>query len=695
MKRVLLCGVFLFASIHPLLADIIVQWNFNSPVSDTNTSTGTLTPSVGTGTAQLVGGTSGGFSAATTGDTDPANSSDDSYWSTKDYPVQGTLNKTAGVEFSASTGGYSNIVVRWDHRATTTASKYYRLQYSIDGSSFTDYSSPINISVANNFNSQTNSLASTFGVNNNPGFRFRILSEFESTATGGGLNGYATPYGTNTYNPTGGTVGFDYVTVLGTPIPDGNTPPVIFGPTNQTVRVTQSTGPLSFTILDAEDPATSLQLDKTSSNPSVISTANISFGGSSSSRTVNITAGSQTGSSTITIWVIDTGGKSNSAAFTVTVLPANTAPVISTISPTNTLINITAGPIPFTVGDAETPSSNLTVSAVSSNAALVPNQNISFGGSGSNRTVTIVPASGQIGVAPITVIASDGTNTATSSLALMVLPSAQVIFYDPFNYPDGSLLTNSGFLWANRSGPSGECRVTNGQVQVSADLQEDVQGKLAGASYTNGAGTVLYSSFKVKFLSLPNSTPDYFASFASGNSFHGRVYAFIPTGANFGTLRMGVGNAAYSTEWPVDLTTNVTYTVVLRHRVDTATTTLWLSPSSESDPGAVATDSTSLASISYFAFRQSGSFDATVLVDDLKLGLSFAAVTGTNAVTFTPIPLDCARIGTNLILTWANSGFFLQAAPVATGPFTNIQAATSPWTNTMTGSARFFRLKAN
>jgi hypothetical protein len=298
-------------------------------------------------------------------------------------------------------------------------------------------------------------------------------------------------------------------------------------------------------------------------------------------------------------------------------------------------------------------------------------------------------------VAPVTLTASDGTNTAVSSFALMVLPSPQVIFYDPFNYPDGSLLTNSGFLWINRSGPDGECRVTNDQVQVSADLQEDVQAKLARAPFTNGASTVLYSSFKVQFLTLPNSTPDYFASFASGSAFHGRVYAFIPSSANFGTLRMGVGNGAYSTEWPVDLTTNIIYTVVTRHKVDTAATTLWLSPSAESDPGAVATDLTSLASISYYALRQSSGVDATVLIDDLKVGLSFASVTGSNAVTFTPIPLNATRLGNNLILTWANSGFSLQAAPNSTGPFTNILSATSPFTNPFSGSSRFFRLNSN
>ena len=324
MKWVTPSAIILFASIRLLCADIIAQWNFNSLVSDTNTSTGTLTCSVGAGTAQLVGGTTGSFSGATTGDTDPANNADDSYWSTKPYPVQGTLNKTAGVEFGTSTRGYSNIVIRWDQRATTTASKYYRFQYSIDGTSFTDYSSPINIQVANNFNPQTNSLASTFGVNNNPGFRFRILSEFENTAIGTGLNGYATPYGTNTYNPTGGTVGFDYVTVIGTPIPDGNTPPVIYGLSNQTVRVTQSTGPISFTVLDAEDPAANLQLDKASSNPSVVPAPNITFGGSSSSRTVSVTAGSQTGSSTITVWVLDRKStRLNSSHVTTSRMPSS------------------------------------------------------------------------------------------------------------------------------------------------------------------------------------------------------------------------------------------------------------------------------------------------------------------------------------------------------------------------------------
>jgi hypothetical protein len=266
------------------------------------------------------------------------------------------------------------------------------------------------------------------------------------------------------------------VTISGTVMPGSNTPPTISSLSNQTIRVSQSTGPLSFTVLDAEDPASSLTLAKASSDPAVIPLAGITFGGAGSSRSVNITAGAQSGSSTVTIRAIDTGGKSNSTAFTVTVLPANTSPSISAIAPTNTLVNLATAPIPFTVADLETSAGSLTVSGSSSNPSLLPSANIVFGGSGSNRTVTLTPAAGQTGVAPVTLTVSDGTNTASSGFALMVVPSPAVIFHDPFNYAGGSLLTNSGFLWENRSGTFGQCQVTNGQLLVTSNQTEDVIG---------------------------------------------------------------------------------------------------------------------------------------------------------------------------------------------------------------------------
>jgi hypothetical protein len=654
---------------------------------------------VGSGTASLIGGVAPGtpneFSTGSTND--PASSNDDSGWQTTGYPAAATGNKTAGVQFNVSTVGYSNIVVRWDQRVTSTASKYYRLQYSTNGNSFLGFATPVSMQAAPStqsyYEAQTNNLSSVSAANNNPNFAFRIVSEFEQSAIGSGASDYVT-VSNSTYSPSA-NVRFDYVTIFGTLIPGGNTPPYISGLSNQTIRVTQSTGPLSFTVLDAEDPATSLTANATSSNPTVISPANVVLNGSGSSRSVTVTAGAQAGSSAITIWVTDTGAKSNGTTFSVTVLPSNIAPGISIIPPTNCLMNAGTLPIAFTIGDPETPAASLTVSGASANPSLLPNANIIFGGSDSNRTVTLTPAADQIGVAPITLTVSDGTNTANSSFALMVTPSPSLVFLDSFSYPNGSLITNSGFLWANRSGEMGECQVTNGQLQITAEQSEDVVGRLIGAPYSSGFGTVLYAAFKANFLNLPNSNPDYFAHFANGSTLRGRIYPFIPTNAPFGTFHLAVGNATNSAELPMDLTTNVTYTLITRYDVDTATTTLWVNPTNETDLGATATDSQSPATISEYGFRQASGFDSTILIDDLRVGRSYDSVTNRLPGSVNPIPLILQRAGTELVLSWSDVSFGLQSAPSLTGVFTNVPGATSPYTNFFTGSARFFRLKSN
>lgn len=74
----------------------------------------------------------------------------------------------------------------------------------------------------------------------------------------------------------------------------------------------------------------------------------------------------------------------------------------------HTRSGLATGPIWFTVGDAETPGSQLTVTGSSANQVLVPNENIVLGQSGVQRWVNITPAANQSGVAPITLTVSDG-----------------------------------------------------------------------------------------------------------------------------------------------------------------------------------------------------------------------------------------------------------------------------------------------
>src|SRR5437763_805719 len=267
MKR-LLFSLALSITAASAYAEIIAQWTFNSSPPDSDKSTGTITPTLGIGSAALLNGITATFSDGSAND--PAPSTDDSGWQMTHYPPQGTSNKTAGVQFNVSTVGYSNIVVRWDHRVTSTASKYFRLQFSSDGgNTFTDYPSPVIAqtasSTASYYEAQTNSLAAFPAVNDNPNFAFRIVSEWESTALGTTNDGYAVLSATSGYS-TAGNVRFDFVTITGMPLPGANTAPVIYPIGDQIIRVNHSTGPLAFTVLDAEDAASNLIVSATTSD---------------------------------------------------------------------------------------------------------------------------------------------------------------------------------------------------------------------------------------------------------------------------------------------------------------------------------------------------------------------------------------------------------------------------------------------
>jgi len=100
--------------------------------------------------------------------------------------------------------------------------------------------------------------------------------------------------------------------------------------------------------------------------------------------------------------------------------PPNSPPVISAITNVTTLTNTPTPPIPFIVGDVESSASSLKLKSASSNPELLPTNNIVFGGSGSNRTVTLTPVAGQGGAAEITIFVSDGTDGASNTFTLTV-----------------------------------------------------------------------------------------------------------------------------------------------------------------------------------------------------------------------------------------------------------------------------------
>jgi autotransporter-associated beta strand protein len=109
-------------------------------------------------------------------------------------------------------------------------------------------------------------------------------------------------------------------------------------------------------------------------------------------------------------------------------------PTISDISDRTVPVNGSTGPIPFTIGDADSPADNLVVSGHSSDQTIVPDANIVFGGSDSNRTVTLTPAPNQSGLAVITISVTDPSDiTASDDFRLTVAshPPSTIIWNGP------------------------------------------------------------------------------------------------------------------------------------------------------------------------------------------------------------------------------------------------------------------------
>jgi len=194
-------------------AEVIALWNINSQPLDADSNTGTLTPIIGSGTATAVGAVTHSFTASN-GSSD--SQADNSNWRITNWPAQGMGNKSNGVRFAVNTAGYRRIRLEFDLRHSNTASKYVRLQYTTNGVNFTDHA-VISMPAETWVNEQRVSFDGIPGVENNPNFGFRFVTEFQSTAIGSGTAGYV-PSATGSSYGINGTLRFDMIIVSGDPV---------------------------------------------------------------------------------------------------------------------------------------------------------------------------------------------------------------------------------------------------------------------------------------------------------------------------------------------------------------------------------------------------------------------------------------------------------------------------------------------
>lgn len=199
--------------------------------------------------------------------------------------------------------------------------------------------------------------------------------------------------------------------------------PTISAIGNQTFNEDGVLGPISFTVSDGDTPLAALTLSATSTNTALISTGNIVFGGAGASRTVTLTPSPNTsGTSLITVSVSDGSSSPASTSFLVTVNPVNDPPTLSPINSQTINQGGTVGPLAFQIGDIDTPVNNLTVQVTLEHPELVPVARVLVGGTGANRTLTLIPWGDVSGQSLVTVTVSDGAGgSASTSFTMTIL----------------------------------------------------------------------------------------------------------------------------------------------------------------------------------------------------------------------------------------------------------------------------------
>jgi hypothetical protein len=106
--------------------------------------------------------------------------------------------------------------------------------------------------------------------------------------------------------------------------------PVISAISDRTINKNASTGPIAFALQDVETPASAIVVSGSSSNPTLVPSANLVFAGSGANRALTvIPAPDQSGTTTITIVAQDGAGGTASSSFTLTV---GALPMIRVIS---------------------------------------------------------------------------------------------------------------------------------------------------------------------------------------------------------------------------------------------------------------------------------------------------------------------------------------------------------------------------
>jgi hypothetical protein len=274
---------------------------------------------------------------------------------------------------------------------------------------------------------------------------------------------------------------------------------------------------------------------------------------------------------------------------------------------------------------------------------------IDFAGGGTG-SYTIVPSSGSVDLSAgdpdtdatgtititgidegtdLTLTIQDGglCDLMTDVTSPSCVPTATLPIFEPFDYADGSLVGNGG--WVNHGGTAGDLLVESGQALVQHGTpSEDVN-----LPFTPVSGNI-YFGMDISVIDpgapISGTDSEYFAHFKNDAfGFSARVDIVAPTGGGDYTVGIATVNGTADATWGTDLTYGTTYRIIVRFDQDTNIAELWVDATSASDPSILGADESDPGDTIYsFALRQSDSAENEgILVDNLVIAQTFDETT--------------------------------------------------------------------
>jgi subtilisin-like proprotein convertase family protein len=249
--------------------------------------------------------------------------------------------------------------------------------------------------------------------------------------------------------------------------------PTITTSTNRVIIAEDGSTVINFLVKDIDSTiGTSSNIMVFSSNPALVGVANLSTNGPNNQApgtefnvAVTVTPIANQSGSTVISFVVSDRSQSVTNQVTVEVTPVNdlptiTFPTLGSSSPTtNVIAGGTINNIPVTVGDIETPTRNIVLTATSDDQTLIPNGNIIVGGSGSDRTITVTAAGTGTSETPgvtISTVATDESGGKTTNSFLVKITAIP-----------GATFANNAAIQIPATGTIGNASTYPSQLSVS------------------------------------------------------------------------------------------------------------------------------------------------------------------------------------------------------------------------------------